>query len=43
MAWYGDRLSSEWRRRTPEEAQGVLAGLGLTGDFWELSAPAQQP
>ena len=43
VAWYGDRLSSEWRRRTPEEAQGVLAGLGLTGDFWELSAPAQQP
>jgi hypothetical protein len=36
-AWYADRLSPEWRRRTPEEAQAVLAGVGLTGEFWRLT------
>jgi hypothetical protein len=36
-AWYEDRLSPEWRRRTLEEAEGVFANLGLSGDFWRLS------
>ena len=35
--WYSDRLSSEWRRAIPEEAEATFAGLGLTGDFWRLS------
>jgi hypothetical protein len=35
-AWYRDRLSSDWRRRTPEEAEALFAELGLTGDFWRL-------
>jgi hypothetical protein len=35
-AWYGDRLSPEWRRRTPVEAEALFAELGLTGDFWRL-------
>jgi len=36
--WYGDnRLSRDWRRRTPEEAQAVFDSLGLTGPFWNLS------
>jgi len=34
-AWYGDRLSPNWRRRTPEEARIVFEGIGLTGPFWE--------
>jgi hypothetical protein len=34
--WYADRLSADWRRRTPEEAEAVFEGLGLTGEFWRL-------
>lgn len=40
--WYSDRMSSDWRRRTVEEAQGVFAGVGLTGPFWSLTGePAE--
>jgi hypothetical protein len=35
-AWYADKRSPEWRRRTPDEAQRVFDGLGLTGPFWRL-------
>lgn len=35
-AWYRDRLSPDWRRRTPDEAEAVFADLGLRGDFWRL-------
>jgi len=35
--WYADRMSPDWRRRTPEETGALFAGLGLTGDFWRLS------
>ena len=35
--WYGDRLSPDWRRRAPEAAEALFAGLGLTGEFWGLS------
>ena len=35
-AWYGDRLDPEWRPRTRDESQRVLADAGLTGEFWEL-------
>jgi hypothetical protein len=41
-AWYADRLSPAWRRKTPAEAQEVFEALGLTGPFWRLdvsSAP----
>jgi hypothetical protein len=37
QAWYADRLSPEWRRATPEEAQRVFAEVGLTGEFWRLA------
>lgn len=37
--WYSDRMSPDWRRRTPSEAESVFASLGLTGDFWSLTAP----
>jgi hypothetical protein len=34
--WWGDRLSPDWRPRTRDESQAILAGLGLTGAFWQL-------
>ena len=36
-AWYRDRLSRDWRRRTAPEAEALFAELGLTGDFWKLA------
>jgi hypothetical protein len=36
--WYADRMSPQWRRPTPEEAEDVFAGVGLTGPFWRLRA-----
>ena len=35
-AWYGDRLAPDWRPRTKEDNQRILAGLGLTGPMWAL-------
>lgn len=37
--WYSDRMSADWRRRTPEEAGAVFDSLGLTGKFWRLDGP----
>jgi hypothetical protein len=37
--WYSDRMSPDWRRRTPQEAEAVFASLGLTGEFWRLTGP----
>ena len=34
--WYADKLSPDWRRATPEEAEAIFASLGLTSDFWRL-------
>lgn len=35
-AWYGDKMNPDWRRATVEEAEAMLARIGLTGDFWRL-------
>ena len=36
-AWYGpDRRDPAWRRPTVEEAETLLASLGLVGPFWSL-------
>jgi Alkylmercury lyase len=35
-AWYGDRLSPAWQRKTPDEAEQIFKEIGLTGPFWEL-------
>lgn len=35
-AWYRDRLSPDWRRRTAAEAGAAFARAGLTGEFWKL-------
>jgi hypothetical protein len=34
--WYGNRLDPDWRPRTRDESQAILAGVGLTSDFWRL-------
>jgi hypothetical protein len=36
QAWWGDRLSPNWRPRTREESMAILERLGLAGDFWRL-------
>ena len=38
LAWYADKLSPDWRRKTLEEAEAALVGIGLTGPFWSLRA-----
>ena len=35
-AWYKDKLKPEWRRHTVEEAESLLAAIGLTGPFRRL-------
>jgi hypothetical protein len=35
-AWYGSRLDPDWQPRTRDEAQRVLASVGLVGPFWQL-------
>lgn len=36
QAWWGDRLDPAWRPHTREQNQAILAGVGLTGEFWRL-------
>ena len=38
QAWYGDKLSPDWRRKTLDEAEATLAAIGLTEPFWSLRA-----
>lgn len=38
QAWYSNKLSPDWRRKTLEEAEAVLASIGLTEQFWSLRA-----
>lgn len=35
-AWWGDRLSPQWRPHTREQNQVILRRLGLVGPFWDL-------
>ena len=35
-AWYGDKLSPDWRRKTLDEAEAMLTDIGLTDRFWSL-------
>ena len=37
-AWYADPRAPDWRPRSRDESQAVLASVGLTGEFWELKA-----
>ena len=36
--WYGDRMDPDWRPRTRDESQAILASVGLTDEFWALPA-----
>lgn len=36
-AWYRDRMSADWRRRTVDEAHQLFRTLGLTSEFWRFS------
>ena len=36
IAWYGDRLSPDYRPATVEHLQGLLTTAGLTDPFWRL-------
>ena len=35
-SWYADRLEYGWTPRAPEAMERLLAGAGLTGDFWRV-------
>jgi hypothetical protein len=35
-AWWHDRLAPTWVPHTREQNQALLAGVGLTGAFWQL-------
>jgi hypothetical protein len=37
QAWYADRLSPDWSRRTPAQAEAAFESVGLRGSFWKLS------
>ncbi len=34
--WYEGRLDDGWRGRSAADAQAIIDGVGLTGDFWQL-------
>ena len=36
QAWYADKLSPAWRRKSVEESEAVLRDVGLLGPFWSL-------
>lgn len=37
QSWYGpDRRERDWRRKTVDETEAVLANLKLTTPFWNL-------
>ena len=36
-AWYADKLSPDWRRASPAQAEAMFASIGLVGDFWRLA------
>jgi hypothetical protein len=42
-AWWGDRLSPDWRPHTRDHNQAILDRLGLTGAFWRLSHDRGHP
>lgn len=34
--WYRNKLKPDWRRHTVDEAEALLASVGLTAPFWNL-------
>jgi hypothetical protein len=37
QAWYEDRLTFDWQRKTNEEVDALWNELGFTSSFWSLS------
>ncbi len=35
--WFAGRHLPQWKKRTAQEAETVLASVGLTGSFWEFT------
>jgi hypothetical protein len=38
--WFAGRHLPSWEPRSKEEAEQVFASVGLTSDFWSLTATA---
>jgi hypothetical protein len=36
QAWYGDRLSPDYRPRSIGQLRQILADAGLVSEFWRL-------
>jgi hypothetical protein len=36
QAWFENRMASDWRRPTAEEARAVFEEIGLSDPFWRL-------
>jgi hypothetical protein len=36
LAWYTDRLESDWQPHTRDQNQAILNSLELVGEFWRL-------
>lgn len=34
--WYRNKIKSDWRRHTLDEAEALFAATGLDGEFWRL-------
>ena len=34
--WYARKLEPDWRRHTLDEAEALMASIGLAGEFWSL-------
>jgi hypothetical protein len=34
--WYEDRLSIDWKPKTPEIMKRILTSVELTGRFWDV-------
>ena len=37
LAWYGDRLDPDYRPAPVEQLQRLLAVVGLSSPFWQLT------
>ena len=35
-AWWGDRVSPDWRPKSRDESQAILERVGLIDPFWHL-------
>jgi hypothetical protein len=37
--WYADRLSANWRPKSPDQAEALFQSLGLRSKFWRMKKP----